>query len=96
MKELLYNWGDEIPKQIIHNEGNFKVRNNWFQIAYGWLSIAEKADLLKENVIKDYHDFERYMELQKDLRRKNGNSKEDIQRGNKLLEDAIKCLEEIN
>jgi len=94
MKELLYKWEDKIPQQIISNVGEYKARCAWFQVIYGYMSLAEKKGLLNEEIIKEYDCFKNYMEHLSGLKTIRRTSKEDIQRGNRLLENAIKCLEE--
>jgi hypothetical protein len=90
LKELRYDWSDEIPGREIHNKGMLKVRKGWSHAVYSLATVAELEGFLSKFGIKAYERYESY--------RKNKSSgrlttKEDIEEGNRLLDIMIRDMQ---
>lgn len=51
LRKCLDEWSDEIPEQIVHNEGNYKVRAAWFSIVTGRVEFA--LEFLQDDAFAD-------------------------------------------
>jgi hypothetical protein len=94
LKKLRNDFIDEIPKEEIHGEMKYKCQNNWFQGVNFGVSLLIFNKYIKDSKLVDhYESFERYLkETNIHERYKN---KEDIRRGNELLDKIILYLENI-
>jgi len=94
LEKLLNDWSDEIPEEILHGEGKYKVRVNWWNSVTGWLNV-----LLRKELIADEALIERirafvgtYAGRDYWAKGHKNTSKEDIIIANSLLEDVTKNL----
>jgi len=90
-RKLRYKWKDEIPAQIIHNEGDYKCRNAWFAAVELSGGICEQRGYLSEKSIEFYKRFCDYIKTTEKSARPTTES--DIMLGNVALDGVIRDLE---
>lgn len=96
LERLLNEWSDEVPEEILHGEGKFKVRVNWWNAVTGWMNV-----IMGKNLIEDDELIERMKKFVKTYagrdywqRGHKRTTKEDIDTANHLLTDMIGYLKE--
>jgi hypothetical protein len=86
LRSLKDDWSSEIPSEIIHGDGNFKVRKNWFH-QLGTVFYLLKMDGLSEDV------FQRLTVLNQEVSESKLTTAEQIAAADALIEEAIKDME---
>ncbi len=93
-ERLLNEYSDELPQEIIHNQGKYKCRAVWFQIIYGTIEGLIIKGLANNQVEEWYKGFVEYMDKKSSIKSVGKTSREDIERGNNLLRLVIKNIQE--
>ena len=95
LNSFLNDWSNEIPQEILHSKGQFKVRINWWTMVCGNLYIA--LDFIMDPQVKiDCINFlNKYAGTDYWNNCTNRTSKEDIEVAKKGLGDVIKNLKNI-
>jgi hypothetical protein len=98
LKRTRYDWIDEIPEEILHSshsEGEdaprYKVRKAWLSCLSIEMIIGKDVGYLSPETINEFKIFESYLKQTNIHRRKT--ARKDIEKGNALLDSAIKDLE---
>ena len=93
LKELREDWEDEIPKEIVSNQGKYKCRNNWFQAIFLAVGESERLGWLEEMTRTfNKHVVNYFNQTKLPARLK---TPSDIRLGNYLLDIAIHDLEDV-
>ena len=92
LRELRYDWVDEIPAQIKHSESGqrVKARKAWLTCVQAWASFGLNRGMYNGRAARLYNEFSGVMEKEnvrwiKDRRTK----RSEIDLGNELLEAII-------
>lgn len=80
-------FSDEVPSEVIHGGGQFKVRRAWWQCLVGNLENALRENIIPEEAREDTVAFLEY--TISEFRQQTLTKPEDIQRGNNLLDRIL-------
>ncbi len=81
-------YSDEIPEEILHGQGRFKVRRNWWHGLIGYLERGlEYGDIPKEFGEEIEAFVERY--TSEEFHRQPLTTSDDISRANSLLDKIL-------
>ena len=79
---------DEIPDEVLHGRGNFKVRRNWWQGIVGSLEQALNQGLIPEGQRQETEDFLAHYSSE-EFHDQPLTSAEDIGKANNLLDGIL-------
>lgn len=97
LRSCLEDWSDEIPVEIVHNEGNAKVRSAWFALVVGRIELA--LEFLNDSLFSKEIDNELDPIITEAQRHagfpegQNRNTKEQVDACNLILQKVIERLE---
>ena len=92
-KILRNKYSDKIPDHIVTGTLRYKVQKNWFNAISLLLMRAARRGELDDDFMKKYKEFSKYLSRLQDEQA----SKEDVERGNKILDDLIEyCRSTMN
>lgn len=80
-------FSDEVPDEIIHGAGKFKVRRAWWQCLAGNLDNGLREGVIPEELRADTRAFLRHTTTE--FRQQTLTKPDDIQRANNLLDRII-------
>ncbi len=89
LEELKNNWTDEIPSEIIHDNGNFKVRKNWWVALVGTLYYLAEDKKIPEELVKEVKKFNRKFSGISNNFGKRPTTAEDIAEANALIDKVL-------
>jgi len=80
-------FSDEIPNEVIHGGGRFKVRRAWWQCLTGNLELGLQEGVIPEELREDTQTF--LEDTITEFRQQSLTYPEDIQRANNLLDRIL-------
>ncbi len=94
LKKLM-SWSDEIPEEILHGGGNYKVRINWWSGIIGNIYSTLIFELISNSSLKqECEEFlDKYAGTNYWNNCTNRTTKEDIDHANRVVEMVIQDLE---
>ncbi|MBU1202922.1 hypothetical protein KKH39_02685 [Patescibacteria group bacterium] len=102
--KLRDGYSNDVPKEIIHSnsiDSNFKIRRGWFTALVGQL-VLFKEDYLEgsdnnetQTLVTEIDTFVNYC-TSPDFIEKDRTEKEDVDRGDEILNKVLKVLENID
>lgn len=97
LRSCLDDWSDEIPVEIVHNEGKAKVRSAWFTLVDGWVELALEFlndALFSEEIHRELDPVIAEAKAHTEaIEGENRNTKEQVDACNLLLKKVIERLE---
>ncbi len=88
LQHLRDDWNDEVPDEIIHNWGNFKVRMAWWQSLVLDLEVLERRGKISKDLQEEVNKFVKHY-TSDEFHKQKLTTAEDIGRANNLIDRIL-------
>jgi hypothetical protein len=88
LRRLKNNYSDEIPDEVLHGEGGYKVRRNWWHGVVGYVDQLKDQGQIPKELQTEVDQFITHY-TSPDFHQQDLTTEDDIKRANSLLDKLL-------